>query len=93
MSQTRLIESLASVAGESSSLMAPISRGILELCGQYIAKMMVSSKCLDEEQERELEEEKEEEKEMQRPPPESHHTPTEPAGLRQWIRNNRVPEF
>ena len=92
-SQTRLIESLASVAGESSSLMAPISRGILERCEKYISEMMVSSKCLDEEQERELEEEKEEEKEAQRPPPESPNTPTEPAGLRQWIRNNRVPEF
>jgi hypothetical protein len=91
--QTRLIKSLASVAFESSSLMEPISRGILERCDQYISGMTVSSKCLDEEQERELEEEKEEEKEVQRPSPEDPHTPIEPAGLRQWIRNNRVPEF
>ena len=91
--QTRLTKSMTRVAGESSFLMEPINRGILERCNNYIAKMMVSSKCLDEEQQRELEDEKEEEKEMQRPAPEDPHTPTEPAGLRQWILNNRVPEF
>jgi len=91
--QNRLIKSLTSVAGESSSLMEPINRGILDRCDQYISNMMVSSKCLDEEQERELEEEKEEEKEVQRPAPEDPYMPTEPPGLRQWIQNNRVLEF
>ena len=55
--------------------------------------MMVSSKCLDEEQERELQEKKEEEKEVQRPAQEDPYMPTEPPGLRQWIQNNRVLEF
>ena len=35
--QNRLIKSLTSVAGESSSLMEPINRGILDRCDQYTA--------------------------------------------------------
>ena len=91
--QTRLIESMASVAGSTSSLMRPIGRGILERCNQYIFGMTVNSKCLDEEQERELEEDKEEEKEIQRPCAETPYNPVEPPGLRKWIHNNRVQEF
>ena len=87
--QTRLIQSLATVAGEASSLMDPIAQGIIERCNQYIPDLIVNSKCLDEEQERELEEEKEEEKEIHRPAAEKPFTPTEPTGLKEWIRNIR----
>ena len=91
--QTRLIQSMASVAGNVYSLIDPICRGILERCNQYITDLTVNSKFLDEQQERELEEEKEEEKQIQRPSAEVPFYPVEPPGLKKWIHNDRVPEF
>jgi hypothetical protein len=89
----RLIESLSADAREATDRMETIGQEIQIRCDRYISQMTINSKCLDEEQERELEEEKEEEKEIQRPTAEQPFTPTEPAKLREWIRNDRSPEF
>ena len=90
---SRLVEAMSSVAGNAAQLMKQIGRDILVRCDQYISQMIINSKCLDEEQERELEEQREEEKEIHRPRAEKPFKPSEPPGLRQWIRNNRVQEF
>ena len=89
----RLIEAMSSVAGNAAPLMQQIGSDILFRCNEYISELVVHSKCLDEEQDRELEEEKEEEKEIQRPRAEKPFKHSEPPGLRQWIRNDRVLKF